>query len=392
MWALVDLPWAVRGLSVALVLSAASVALAHAASLTPRANHVAVALPSGRVLVAGGNDHLAGTLRSSQIYNETTQTWSTTGDLVVPRAQHQAVVLQSGKVLVAGGASSGSAELYDPASETWSATGSMADERVGHTLTLLNSGKVFVVGGFGPSDALVGGTEIYDPQTGVWTAAAPMSRARGDHSATLLPSGKVLIVGGTGLRPGIPSRYYPIEDCVVYDPVLDAWSPTTALAYGLTGHTATLLPSGRVLVAGGATQNFYVALAREYDPGSGEAWGDVGAMAGAMASHEAVRLLSGDVLVPNFRNGESSQVYDPLSKNWNVAGSLTFPRMSYSATLMSSGRVLVVGGVSTGANAGPQSLGSVEEFAPDTGTWSQPDLVFTDGFQVPAKQDVEVHP
>jgi N-acetylneuraminic acid mutarotase len=77
--------------------------------------------------------------------------WSLTGSLTTARAGHTATLLPSGKVLVVGGndgyGAVTSAELYDPSAGTWSATGSLAEPRDGHTATLLPSGKVLVVGG-----------------------------------------------------------------------------------------------------------------------------------------------------------------------------------------------------------------------------------------------------
>ena len=115
------------------------------------------------------------------------------------RDRHTATLLPSGKVLVAGGESgvgvSNSAELYDPASGTWTATGSLGTARRNHTATLLPNGKVLVAGGNNGPGALRS-AELYDPARGTWTATGSLGNARERHTAMLLPSGKVLVAAG----------------------------------------------------------------------------------------------------------------------------------------------------------------------------------------------------
>ena len=129
---------------------------------------------------------------------------------MTPRYYHTATLLPSGKVLVAGGDTSGfSAELYDPVSGTFATTGSLAMARALHTATLLPSGKVLVAGG----ESLAAAAELYDPATGTFSATGSLATPRYYHTATLLPSGKVLVAGGLNfvvsptdsgaVRPGV---------------------------------------------------------------------------------------------------------------------------------------------------------------------------------------------
>src|ERR1700722_1144811 len=90
------------------------------------------------------------------------------------RFGHTATLLQNGKVLIAGGGTIdetlASAELYDPSTNTWTTTGSLSTAREYHTATLLDSGKVLVVDGSdGPTT--LKSAEIYDPVSGTWSAA-----------------------------------------------------------------------------------------------------------------------------------------------------------------------------------------------------------------------------
>src|SRR5436305_8286959 len=94
-----------------------------------------------------------------------------------------------------------------------------------------------------------------------------LATARDSHTATLLPNGKLLVAGGEDLsRPGLLAR------AELYDPASGTWTATRSLANARENHTATLLPNGNVLVAGG-TGDFYfeniLASAELYDPASG---------------------------------------------------------------------------------------------------------------------------
>jgi hypothetical protein len=110
-----------------------------------------------------------------------------------PRYQHTATRLPTGKVLVTGGYSYdpsylgyipvASAELYDPVSATWSNAGKMAFAHSGHTATLLPNGNVLVVGGYE-----LNSVELYNPAKNIWTNARSMASGRAVHTATLLPS------------------------------------------------------------------------------------------------------------------------------------------------------------------------------------------------------------
>src|SRR4030095_1060988 len=119
-------------------------------------------------------------------------TWRETGSLNTERGCHRSTLLPSGEVLVAGGDNGGlyalaSAELYDPAIETWTATGSLVAGRGGHTATLLPNGKVLAAGGFhqngfGPDfyDYLAS-AELYDVDgVGLTLISAASSKKQGN--------------------------------------------------------------------------------------------------------------------------------------------------------------------------------------------------------------------
>lgn len=163
----------------------------------PRAEAPATVLQNGDVLLAGGSNGQV--VNTAVLYHPSTGTWSTTaGIMTTHRHGHSQTLLASGQVLIAGG-SFNSAELYDPLTQTFTATGSMASWRENFGSALLPNGKVLVAGG-NPTTSCAGATadaEIYDPSTSMWSSAGSMSVPRNKTTATLLPSGKVLVAGGT---------------------------------------------------------------------------------------------------------------------------------------------------------------------------------------------------
>ena len=94
---------------------------------------------------------------------------------------------------------------------------------------------------------------------GTWSSTSSMATARKYHSATLLPDGKVLVAGGYG-SSGI------LASAELYDPASGTWSSTGSMATARTDHSATLLPGGKVLVAGGGNDSGALASAELYDP------------------------------------------------------------------------------------------------------------------------------
>jgi hypothetical protein len=153
-------------------------------------------------------------------------------------------VLIVGGVLTSASDPVATAEVYDPATGNFTMTGAMATAREQHTATL-GDGRVLIVGGTtstGTGDLHPTATvEVYDPSTGSFSVTGSMAEARTFHTATLLPSGKVLVAGGGDEN----------STAEVYDPANGSFRTTGRMEIGRSGHTATLLPNGSVLVAGG---------------------------------------------------------------------------------------------------------------------------------------------
>ena len=320
--------------------------------ITPHAYHSATLLPGGRVLVAGGlvNDRLDGKVSASaELFDPSSGKWIATRAMVVPRWGHTATLLTDGKVLVAGSYVNSSdplasGELYDPSTGRWTAAGSMTRGRGGHTATLLLDGRVLVVGGGAEDTQLEGGprsatAELYDPRTGEWTATGNMIEARQEFTATLLPDGWVLVAGGDG----------GFTAAELYDPVTGRWTATGSMADGRIGHTATLLSDGMVLVTGGCACSEpgagERATAERYDPGTGR-WTATGSMGTARIHHTATLLVGGTVLVVDdglYDTLASAELYGPGTGRWTATVSPTVSRVGYTTTLLLDGRALVTG-------------------------------------------------
>jgi hypothetical protein len=199
-----------------------------------------------------------------------------------------------------------------------------------------------------------------------WTETGNMRTAREAHTATLLQSGKVLVAGGYN-APDV------LSSAELYDPATGLWTATDSMSTGRQYHTATLLPSGKVLVAGGYGSG--LSSAELYDPASGT-WTATGSMSYGRVFHTATLLASGKVLVAGGPTSTSAELYDPATGTWTATGTTGTGRYWHTATLLPSGQVLVAGGYSHGT-----SLSSATLYHPPSGSWSNTGSMVTARFQ-----------
>ena len=147
---------------------------------------------------------------------------------------------------------------------------------------------------------------------GTFTATAGMGAPRYFHTAVLLQDGRVLIAGGQ--NDSQPSA--PLSTTEIYDPLARIFTPGPNRTVGRSGHAATLLPDGRVLIAGGD-------------------WSETSAM----------RIAA-----------RTAEIYDPSAGAFTATGSLLMARNGPNMTLLANGKVLITGGV-TGENSRPDWTG-----------------------------------
>jgi hypothetical protein len=195
-----------------------------------------------------------------------------------------------------------------------------------------------------------------------WDTTDSMSVGRYNHTATLLPDGRVLVAGGL-----CASVYF--DSAEIYDPSTGMWSNALPMANRRYGHTSTLLNDGKVLVAGGYGGVLgyinYQDSAELYDPTSGT-WSDTGIMNERRDEHTATLLNNGKVLVAGGRSLQTAELYDPSTELWSwTTGPMSTPRRRHTATLLHNGKVLVAGGLN-----GYAPLKTAELYDPGTGIWS----------------------
>ncbi len=274
-----------------------------------RKSHTATLLQNNQVLITGGKTATADT-RTAELFDPVAGEFSSTGSLIGARSLHTATLLNSGKVLVVGGRKGAkplrTAELYDPVSGLFSSTGSLKVQRKRHRATIFSNGQVLVEGGASNSNGheVDSGTptaETYDPVMGVWTQTGDMHIGRTEHDATLLFDGTVLVTGGLSL----------VDTSDVYQTSTRNFSQTTGVLQPRQRHVAILLSNpvwgslvGQVLVIGGAStgNSVYGGLQRAldsveiYDPTTSQ-MSLFGTMTTARQNHTATLLPDGRILI-----------------------------------------------------------------------------------------------
>ncbi len=323
---------------------------------TPRAEHRATLLISGDLLITGGTTGPDTATASAELFHpDTGQFKPTSGTMTDNREFHTATLLKNGDVLVTGGIDNAelsnlgnclaTAELYNPGTESFAATGSMTAGVCQSSATLLLDGTVLVAGGAlsFSSPAVSNAAETYDPATAQFTATAGnMTTGVSGHTATLLKDGHVLIVGGA------PAASPATNAAELYNPQTRKFSATSYLSVARTNHTATLLSDGTVLITGGQGEDGNaLASAELFDPenqiftllsGNGSCPGSPRCMTTARTNHTATLQLDGTVLIafgsdPVGVALGSTEIYNPNTRTFSPGPSTT-PRFGHTATLL----------------------------------------------------------
>ena len=261
--------------------------------------------------------------------------------------------LQNGKVLfVGGGYPLGRAELYDPTTNEFTSTGSMVEGRRVPFAVLLANGKVLVAGGVSGGCAVmnIDSVELYNPGTGHFTSLGTPMKGQYYQSATLLDDGRVLFAGGQLWND--VDQGTPVSE--LFDPATNTVATTGALLHTRSGATATLLPDHTVLIAGGGADG-PTNTAELYHPATGKFTNVASTMTAVRQNAVATLLANGEVLIAGGNNGttavKTAELYDPATGQFTATGSMAAAREGATATVLPDHTVLIAGGGDSAAAA-----------------------------------------
>ncbi len=341
---------------------------------TARSDFGAVLLEGGQVLLVGGTDSQSNTLASAELYDPASMSFTeTSAPMNFDRADPVATLVATGEVLVTGGLDSKlknlpTSDIYDPQRQIFFVGGQMSSGRVEHFAVPLPSGQVLVGGGYTNFlNAPTASVDLYDPIRASFRATGePMHIGRAHPNGALLANGKILIVGGVdnqGTLSGLP-----LADGELYDPVLDSFTMTGGLNAPRTGHTATLLSSGKVLIVGGANGAKQVQSTAElYNPRLDTFAPTSGPLNAPRVGHTAVRLANGKVLIVGGSGDRSAEIYNPATDTFTLSrGQMTAARTACTATPLANNMVLIAGGLDPGGNG----LSTAEVYDPRADSFS----------------------
>ncbi len=343
-----------------------------------RGLHTATSFVNSRyVFVAGGGSGalLAPTpVNSTAIYDHFTRTFMPGPNLSVPRVLHTATRLLDGRILLAGGLDGVAinnwtdGEVYDPATNTFMPVANqMAGPRAAHTATLLNDGRVLLTGGNTMFAILSAGnyitvfstsintTEIYNPVTNTFTPGPIMSSKRLAHEAVKLPNGTVLVVGGIngGINLGVTALPTFTSTTQIFNPTTNTFTNSGTVVSSRLKPVLEVLPSGNVLMAGGAAGTFITATnTTEIRNAITGAWSAGPLMPVATVLGGNIKNSNGSIIVSgggtgtlaNFTAGNQVMRFTE-GVGWVGLSTLPATRMNHSITLMPDGTYLLVGGI-----------------------------------------------
>jgi hypothetical protein len=272
---------------------------------------------------------------------------------------HRATPLADGRVLLTGSQypDGDDAGLYDPALDRYTPLPRTGMSMGGHTATRLRDGRVLLIGD--------GRAVLFDPVQQRFSPAGRPLEARRNHSATLLEDGRVLVAGGTCYDgQGFPAS--ATLEC--FDPADGEFHMAGRMLSRRAGHTATLLPDGEILFAGGFCvydpARSALGSAECYNPTSCISTGLEAGMGTVRVQHQAFLLTDGTVLLLGGltypSQAQMADRFDPVTRQFTPTGPMTVARNGFTAIQTADGRVLVAGGDADG----------VERFDPGQGLFT----------------------
>jgi hypothetical protein len=249
-------------------------------------------------------------------------------------------------------------ESAEPTATTWTTLGDLPRPRSRHEATLVGD-RIVLTGGIGPESAR---PILLSPDATLAELGPPMpTGARSDHTATLLPSGRVFVAGGTDA--GV--RRFAAE---IFDPATRSWATTAPSPRPHAQHAAVALGDA-VLLLGGLDGAAATASVDAYRPNG---WAIESSLPSPRYAHTATRLLDGRILVVGgFPTGSfeplgDALLFEPARGTWSFAAAPPLPRGNHAAVLLPDGRVLTVAGDGPGGR--PTARATI--YDPTTNTWS----------------------
>jgi len=314
--------------------------------------HTASLADDGSVLLIGGSRGQGSLSTSIDRFDPRSNTLLKVGNLRNGREGHRAVRLNSGRILVTGGIAGfpvTTAELVDERTGEVGTTGNPRVQRVSHTATRFGNDKVLITGGYSSGEGAVFGisrsAEIWDPATNQFRLLpATMRVARAGHSATLLPDGRILITGGLS-----PDASYEFAE--VFDPATETFSVFAAVDNRERGlHATAQLPDGSVLVMGGETEatapRATVVQFRGDGGGASLVLADLvrprTLVEGAVSRDGRVFLFGGEVGPGNLTTA-TAEAYSAATGGATIAD-MPYARVGHTTTRLLDGRFLIAGG------------------------------------------------
>lgn len=434
----------------------------------PRQRATSTSLADGRVLVAGGctSSGLPCTVQGAIVYDPVGNSFGTTGPMVLPRAEHEAVRLAGGDVLVVGGVDGGGfqtlrSERFDPATNAWSAAPDSLFTHFGSAMERLPSGDVIIAGGSGGS-APSRLSEVFSVAGNAWIQVGSLAAGRAYPRLARLAGGAMVLTGGadggangvasaeqfqqgatplvalapaaidfgyqavrtTGdvrtltvrnvgaaplsigavtlagpnsadfllgsqctapVAPGgsceLQLRFRPsgvkdrsavlaLADNAPNSPhqaglsgygyigALNFWAPAGTMNEARFGHTLTPLPDGRALAIGGGYASPRV------EAFAAGAWSYLAPMSTGRSGHTSTVLSDGRILVVGGSVAPSAEIYSVAGNAWSPAGAPATARSGHAAVRLASGKVVVIGGCAAGA------CKTTEIYDPATDRWA----------------------
>jgi Kelch motif protein/galactose oxidase-like protein len=243
----------------------------------------------------------------------------------------------------------------------WEVAAALTTVRTLSDAALLDDGRVLAVGNasaeFG-AEARPIVAESWTQATGTWQAVEPLGNPRSSFALVPLRDGRALVAGGANATDQSYSSAY------VLDPgaTSGTWSKVGLLGAARTAPTAAVLSDGRVLVAGG----FY-----RTGPTTGAAFRpEIVAAAHRPDSPTTAPLSDADV-PPDGRALATAELFDPATGTWTSTGPMNFARVGAAAVTLSDGRVLVVGSAAVNVRAlHHRAFESTEIYDPKSGRFS----------------------